>query len=245
MSILLTSIDVRQERRLRIFFTHALSGGAFGAPAPSYYTITSVDGIATPPGIQAAYVVPGSPNVVELSFDAPLVRGALYNIGAVGVPATDTSVTAGGTGEDFRWGLIAPKQNVETEFKNRALLLYGTDLIWNGSDYQESATGDLDRTEGTANVTKALNRGVETNPGDLPWDTTYGAGAREFVDSPSLAAGTLKGSVAAQLLRDPRVKSVKTTYEIDDEKTYLFANPTLISGQVAEQVSIEVPNGNA
>lgn len=242
MTILLQALEVRHERRIRLVFTNALASGAFGVPAPGGYLITCVDGSATPPGIQAALVVPGSATVVELSFDAPLVRGALYHITAQSIPAVDASSTATGTGQDFRWGFDTPPVNVEPARRNKELLLYGVDLIWNGVDYQENAAGDLDRVSGSANVTKALNHGVEANPGDLIWDETWGGGGREFVDSPSTAAGTLKGAVSAQLLRDPRVKSVKTTYEIDDEKTFLYATPTLISGEQIDRVSIEVPS---
>lgn len=242
MSILLQSLEVRHERRIRVLFTNTLAAGAFGAPAPAWYVIESVDGVGTPPVVQAAYIISGSPTVVELALATPLVRGALYKLKAEGVPATDASSTAVGTNSEFRWGLTLPKDNVEPEFQHKQRLLYGIDLLWNGIDYQETATGDLDRVDGTANVTKALNRAVETNPGDLGWDTTYGAGAREYVDSPNIAAGTLKGAVSAQVLRDPRVKAVKATYEIDDEKTYLYVDPTLISGESVERVSIEVPN---
>lgn len=221
-------------------FTQPVAAGAFGSPAPTFYSITSSDGRGSSPGVSGALLVPNSPNVVDLSLSDDLVKGAFYTFSAIGVPAVDLSVTPGDSTLDLRWGVSAPKENVEPIVRDQQRLLYGIDLLWNGEDFQETATGDLDRVEGTANVTKALNRGVEST--GLPWDPTYGAGAREFVDSPSLAAGTLKGAVAAQILRDPRVKQVKVTYEIDDENTYLNADPTLVSGEVIEPVSVEVPN---
>ncbi len=246
MSIALQTLEVRHERRIRLLFSNTLASGAFGVPAPAGYTVESLDGVATPPQVEAALVVPGSPNVVELVFDAPLVHGALYLAKALSIPATDLSSTlpivTSSSSLRMRWGFNSPKENVEPALRDRERLLYGIDLLWTGSDYQETGTGDLDRVGGTANVAKALNRGVETSPGDLGWDATYGAGARDFVDSPSVIAGTLKGSVAEQLLRDPRVKAVKTSYEITDEKTFLYADPVLISGEAIERVSIEVPN---
>jgi len=242
MTILLQALEVRHERRIRLVFTNTLASGAFGVPAPGGYSITCVDGSATPPGIQAALVVPGSSTVVELSFDAPLVRGSLYHITAQSIPAADTSTTATGTGQDFRWGFDTPPVNVEPNRRNKELLLYGVDLLWNGQDYQENAAGDLDRVSGAANVTKALNRAVECNPGDLLWDEEWGGAIREFVDSPSTAVGTLKGAISSQILKDPRVKSVKTTYNVEDEKTFLYATPKLISGEQIDAVSIEVPN---
>lgn len=240
MSILLHALQVRHERRLRLLFTSPLASGAFGAPAPAYYSIVNNDGRAPSPVVQAALLVPGDTAVVELALSEPLIKGAFYTVKAEGVPALDTTVTPTPSALDLRWGVVTTPENVEPPQKDRELLLYFVDLLWNGTDFQESALGDLDRVSGTANVTKALNRGVEAGP--LPWDNTYGAGARDFVDSPSVAAGTLKGAVAAQLLRDPRVKAVKVTYKIDDEKTYLNADPTLISGQPVERVSITVPN---
>lgn len=239
MTILLSSVVVRHERRLRLVFSNTLAAGAFDV---SHYTIETADDVATPPEVQEAYLVPGSPTVVELALDGPLVRGALYTVLAENVPATDLSDTDPGTSLNFRWGITAAPVNIEPGLRDKNLLLYGIDLIWNGVDYQESSTGDLDRVSGPANVTKALNRGVETNPGDLTWDVTYGAGAREFIDSPSVLAGTLKGSVSSQMVRDPRVKSVKVTHDIQDSSTFLFADATLISGETAERVSIEVPN---
>lgn len=240
MTILFQAIEVRHETRLRLVFTSPLAAGAYGVPAPSYYTITNNDGRGASPSIQAALLIPTTSTVLELSLAQPLVAGSSYTVSAIGVPAADTSVTPGGSSLPLRWGFIVEKVDVEPAVRDRQRLLYGIDLLWGGSDYQETANGDLDRVDGTANVTKALFRGVESS--GLPWDPTYGAGAREFVDSPSLVAGTLKGNISAQILKDPRVKSVKITHEIDDYKTYLYANPTLISGEPIKEVSIEVPN---
>lgn len=240
MSIDLQSLEVRSETRIRLLFTNTLASGAFGSPAPAFYEVTNEDGRGTDCDVQAALVVPGSATVVELVLSPAIVRGAVYTVRADGVPATDLSSTPVDSTTGLRWGISAPKENVEPGLRDRQRLLYGIDLIWTGSDFQETALGDLDRVSGPANVTKALNRGVESGP--LPWDNDYGAGARDFVDSPSLVSGTLKGSVASQILRDPRVKSSKVTHEIDDEKTYIYADPILISGEPAERVSIEVPN---
>ncbi len=241
MAIDLLSLEVRHETRIRLVFSNTLAAGAFGAPAPGAYSIEATDESTTAPGVEAALIVSGSTNVVELVLDSPIVRGALYLVKAEGVPATDASTTPIGSQTQMRWGFSTTKENVEPSLRDRKRILYFVDLVWTGTDYLEASTGDLDQVDGTANVTKALNRGVETNPGDLPWDTTYGAGARSFVDSPSVLAGTLKGSVAAQLLRDPRVQSIKTSHQIAEDKTFLFADPTLITGEVVERVSIEVP----
>lgn len=221
-------------------FTNTLASGAFGSPAPSVYSITNDDGLAISPSIRAALLVPGSPTVVELVLEQPLSKGALYTLRADGVPATDLTTTPIGSTTPIRWGLSAPKENVEPIVRDRETLLYKVDLLWNGVDYQETATGDLERISGTANVTKALQNGVSVS--GLPWDPTYGGFAREYVDSPATAAGTLKGAVSAFLLRDPRVRAIKVTHKIEDDRTYLFADTTLVSGEAAERVTVEVPS---
>lgn len=240
MTINLQAVEVRHETRLRLVFTNTLGSGAFGIPAPTLYSLTNEDGRGSNPVVQAAFVVSGSPNVVELSFAPGLVRGALYTLRADGVPAGDASTTPINSVLSIRWGLSSPKKNVEPVLRNRHRLLYFVDLLWNGDDYQESALGDLDQVEGPANVTKALNRGAESGP--VPWDETYGAGAREFIDSPSAAAGNLKGNIAKQLQRDPRVRSSKVTHEIQDEVTFIYGDAVLLGGEPIERVSIEVPN---
>ncbi len=238
MSISFNAIEIKHERRIRLLFSRPLDSGAFGI-APALYVITSVDDSGISPGVQAAMVVTGSPAVVELALDNDIVEGAQYTVSAVGVPGDDASTTPGGSILPFRYGRTATYRDVEPLRRNREDLLYGIDLLWTGSDYQETASGDLDRAGGTPNVVKALYRGMESR--GLTWDQSYGAKVRDFVDSPSPLAGTLKGSVTAQVLRDPRVKKVKVTVSTENEKTYLNVFPTLISGADLKPVSLEVP----
>ncbi len=241
MTISFNTVEVKHERRIRLFFSKSVQSGAFGAPAPSLYTITCLDSRGSDPGVSAALIVSGNPSAVELALAGDLVKGSLYLVSAVGVPAVDASSTPNPSQIEFRFGLNNPLRDVEPILQNRDELLYGVDLLWNGEDYQETASGDLDRVGGTANVTKALYRGIES--GGLTWDQSYGAKARDFVDSPSTASGTLKGNVQAQILRDPRVKSADITVSTDNEKTYLLITPTLNSGDVLKQVSMVVPTG--
>ena len=243
MTIALVSVAILHERRLRLVFTTALAAGAFGAPTPSYYTLQSLDAIAPSPTINAALIVANSPNVVELALGSDLVVGGLYEMDAVGVPAQDSTVTAAGTLQQFRFGQGTKPTNVEPLANDRRRLLYGADILWNESDYEETPDGDLARVEGTANVTKALWRGIESQ--GLPWDSTYGGRAREYVDSPSPVAGTLLGSVSAQILRDPRVKALKSSFTTSGSDTYLTITPTLVSGDTIQPVSVTVPNASA
>jgi hypothetical protein len=196
--------------------------------------------VGTDPAILAALIVPDSPNVVELVLDTDLISGGNYRLLAEGVPNVALEVTPDGSSERFWFGTTTTRRNVEPFKEDRQRLLYGVDLLFSGMDYEETANGDLARVEGPPNVTKALWHAIESD--GLPWDPTFGGKAREFVDSPSAASGTLRGSVSAQLLKDPRVKSIKTSIEIDDDKTFLHTIPTLITGEDIEPVSISVPN---
>lgn len=240
MAINLLRVLVKHEKRIRAVFSTPLASGAFGVPGPACYAITSLDSAGPEPTVVAAMVVPGSASVVELVLSTALVKGGLYRLTTLAVPAIAGSAFSPLEHEDFRYSFSTIADNSEPVKRDRERLLYGIDLLWNGVDYQETASGDLDRVGGTANVTKALNRGVES--GGLPWDPSWGAGAREYIDSPSVAAGSLKGAISAQMLRDPRVKGAKVTFEINDSNTSIHADASLISGELLERISQTVPN---
>lgn len=237
--ITLNAIEIKHERRLRLLFSRPVAAGAFGV-LPSLYVVTCTDASGANPVVNAAMIVSSNPAVVELALSVDLVQSGAYSVSAVGVPGDDASVTPEGTVLPFRFGLNAPHVNAEPVRSDNEGLLYGIDLLWNGVDYQETANGDLEQVSGTANVTKALYRIIESN--GLPWDPSFGAHAREFVDSPSPAGGTLKGVVSAQILKDPRVKSIKVDISQDDEKTYLTIKPTLITGADIKPVTMTVPS---
>jgi len=240
MTISLSSVIPRSARRLRLVFSQTLAAGAFGV-SPTFYTVSNLDGRGISPTVQAALAVVGSPAVVELALGSDLVHDAQYSVAAVAVPAADLSVTPGGTLERFKFapGLVAG-ENTEPKLRDRDLLLYGTDLIWDGADFLESATGDLERVRGRANVTKALHHGLSTH--GLPWDPNWGVDAREFVDSPSPSSGSLKGAAVAQVLRDPRVRTVSSQVQVNYSDTYLYLTPKLVSGETIQPVSITVPH---
>jgi hypothetical protein len=242
MTIALIGVTAKHERRLRLVFSQTLASGAFGVPAPSFYVITNLDSRGSTPAVAAAMLVTGDLSVVELALASDLVVGAAYSISAIGVPAADTSVTDSTNILTFQLGKLATLRNVEAPRLGKDDLLYGVDLLWNGEDYQETAAGDLDRIGGTANVSKALYRGLEAQ--GLTWDNTYGANLRQYVDSPSPTSGTMKGAVTAQALRDPRVKKVKVDITTDDANTYVTITPTLVSGADIKPVSLVTPNGS-
>lgn len=237
MSIDLLALEIRHERRLRLVFTNTLAIGAFN---PALYTVTAVNADATSPAVTAALIVSGTPATVEIALGGDLVQGIMYTVTAVGVPATDTSVTPGGTLERFRFGAKKVKTKVEPFLRDRERLLFQVDIIWNGDSYEETASGDLARVEGQANVTKALWRSIET--AGLPWDPSWGVDTREYVDSPSPTAAPLKGLLSTQILKDPRVVSVTSTVDIQDFDTFINLQPVLTGGVPAQPVSVQVPN---
>lgn len=238
MTIALTHIIPRSERRVRLTFNSDLDSGAFDT---SLYTVVSQDSLGASPSVVAVLPVAGTPSAVELVLSTDLVGGGLYWIYAEGVPAADLSVTPDGSFEPMRQGNdTRPRADVEPIVRNRELLLYGVDIVWDGTDFQRSATGDLNRVQGSATVAKNLNRGISAN--GLPYDPTWGAHAREYVDSPQGSVGTLKGSVETQVLRDPRVQTVKVTFEIVGTDTILHVVPKLVSGELMQRVSLTVPN---
>jgi hypothetical protein len=240
MSILLSAVDVRHEQRVRVVFTTALASGAFGVPGPAYYSIENLDGKGANPSISAALIVANSPNVVELVLSIPLARGASYTLAAEGVPAVDLTVTPVGSATGLRWGAPPVRENHEVVVSDRDRLLYGTDLLFNGNDYEETPTNDLGDVSGAPNVTKALNNRAVSE--GLPWKPSHGGKLRQFVDSPSAVSGTMKGQLTSQFLQDPRVNNVKVSHEVEDDKTYLHADPTLVSGETAERVTVPVPS---
>lgn len=241
MTIELTGVVVRNERRLRLVFSNDLAAGAFGVPAPSYYVIESQDGRGLSPGVNAALVVPGATANVELALDTDLVAGAVYQITAIGVPALDTSTSTGASIELFQIGVPAKKPNAEPKVTDGALLLYGRDAIWTGADYLEGADGDLAELGGETNAEAAVRRRLLGHP--LPWAPQYSPRARQYVDAPVVSVGGLRGHLEEQALRDNRVKSVTATLNINpdtpDESTFSVAT-TLVGGFAPAPIPVAV-----
>lgn len=241
MAIDLITVTPRHERRIRLTFTNNLGAGAFGTPPTAgLYTIQNTDGKAVTPVVVSALIVSGNPETVELALSQDLVPTAQYRVNAVGVPATDATVTPVGSHGQFRFGVAPVKHTVEPTLRDRERLLFRTDIIWNGADYEETPSGDLSRVSGRANVTKGLWRSVETR--GLPWDPSWGVDIREYVDSPTPTSASLVGALTAQILKDPRVSSVSTEVEIQGENTIIHIKPVLVGNEPIDPVSVTVPN---
>ncbi len=208
MSIALTAVDPRSQRRVRLVFSHALSVGAFSSLA--FYSVTS-DGAGVSPAVNGAFLVPSSPNVVELSVTEDLLDGAQYTVSAVGVPATDSTTTPPGTVLSFRRGASPQSVRVDDSPADDLLTeIYGEDLAWNGRDMVEDATGDLGRATGVANVMAAQERRLTSD--GLQWDRAYGAKPRQYVDGPYPSVARLRGVCVQQAVQDDRVRRAEARF---------------------------------
>jgi hypothetical protein len=241
MAIELTGILPKHERRLRLVFSSALASGGFGSPAPSAYVIDNEDGAGPSPGVSAAIIVAGAVTNVELALDADLAEGALYRVRAIGVPGADASASTAASDQRFRFAVSSRQANQEPKTSDADLLLHGRDLVWTGLDLLETAEGDLSTTSGPSNTMGAIKRRMLGSP--LAWAPGYSPRAREYVDVPVSAIGSLRGRLESQALRDDRVVGVTAKLVLDDEapeQSYFEVTPRLVGGRQAEPVDVQV-----
>jgi hypothetical protein len=208
MAIHLTSVIVRHERRVRLVFDAAL---AFPGALNTALYVLSADG-ATAPAVVAAIAIATAQNNIELALDRDLNDGATYTVSAVGVPAVDASVTPGGSALTF--ALAAEPDatsNDETPPEDLGALIYGTDLVWDGSDFVETDEGDLASVSGIDNYQGAMQRRLAQDY-ELDWAPSYGARSGDYVSGPSPLASTLSGSLTRQAYQDDRTLKATTTF---------------------------------
>jgi hypothetical protein len=211
MAIVLTSLIVRHERRIRLQFDRAIATP--GALNTALYVLAA-DG-ATFPIVVEALAVPNTPASVELALDRDLNDGATYTVTAVGVPAVDTTVTPAGSVLPF---VLAAEPDLEPNDELPALdlgaLIYGDDLVWDGSDFVETDESDLANVSGIDNYQGAMDRRLAQDF-ELDWDTGYGARSGEFVNGPTPLAATLAGALTRQAYKDDRTLRATTTATTD------------------------------
>jgi len=240
MTISFTSVVIHSRRRLRLVFSESLAAGAF--TTLTYYTVTCLDAGGVDPGVVAAFVVSGSPVVVEISLNADLVDGSGYTVGAVGVPASGGSSTPAGSELPFRLGGTQARPVAATPEDDPLASLFGADLVWNGSDLVEDASGDLAAISGRENAKQAVKRRLMSD--GLTWNPAYGGKPRGYVDGPSTLAGELRGKFAAQAVADDRVSKATATVLAEDETqpevTNIETTIVLIDGtQTAVQTGVQ------
>ena len=201
----LNSLEPRSARRIRLLFDKTLAVGAF--TSTSFYAVTCTDGAGASPSVVAALAVPNSPYAVELALSTDLVPGGAYVVSAVAVPAADATTTPPGTELPMRQPERPPGPSQSVSPADVMAFVYGSDIVWQ-EDFLETADGDLATVSGVENVRGALVRAVTSD--GLAHDPTYGAHPREYVDGPAGMLGTLPGKVQRALLRDDRVKRVRS-----------------------------------
>jgi hypothetical protein len=229
----LISAIARHERRVRLVFDTALALAAFSTA--SLYRVTNEDSLGVSVGVVGLVMIAGQPQAIDLALGADLVDGALYAVRADGVPATDASVSPSGSVLLVRLGSTPAKPNVEVNPDDVAELLYGVDCVWGGGDYLESAAGDLAAITGPENARAALERRLQAD--GLPWDDTYGARPRAYVDGTPGALGTLKGALVRQARSDDRVRAAKAVLVLNDDSASFDLTVRLIG---ADTVSVPV-----
>lgn len=238
--LFLLQLEPRSVRRIRLLFSSPLAVGAF--TTPSLYTVTCTDGSGASPTVVAALAVPDSPAAAELALSNDLAPGGAYTVSAVAVPALNATTTAPGTELPLRQPErpAGPSQAISAE--DVLAFAYGKDIVFQ-SDFLETADGDLAKQSGAENVRSALVHAMVSD--GLSHDSTYGAHPREYVDGPAAALGTLPGKVQRALLRDDRVKRVRSVKledfnSADPGKAIITADVELIGGvTVTSQTAIK------
>ncbi len=242
MTIELTGIVVRNERRLRLVFSSPLGASAFGSPAPVAYVVDNEDGRAVSPGVSAAIIVASATDNVELALDTDLVDGALYRVTAIGLTGADASTSTSASDQLFRRGASPLQANAEPKVLDADLLLFQRDLVHTGTDYLETAEGDLGTVGGIANAVGAHRRRLLGSP--LPWSPGYSPRARQYVDAPITGIGGLRGVLQQQSLKDDRIQAVEVTLEYDAEtpdESAFRVRPTFIGERAPVTDSVDVP----
>jgi hypothetical protein len=202
MATSLNTLLFRGTRRIRLFFTGPLAAGAF--TSVFLYAVTSIDGLgASPINVVAVFAIANDPNAVELAVDSDATPGGQYRIDCTAVPCADATLFTGSLVSQTGLVLITPP-NVEPATDDLQLLLYNRDLLHDGNDFVEDASGDLAVTSGRPNWKAAMTRRM-TSPG-LPWDPAYSPRPDQYVDAPQTYQLPLAGALLAQARLDNRTR---------------------------------------
>jgi hypothetical protein len=208
--IALLSAVARHERRVRLVFDGPLAPAAF--TSTGLYAVVQAGGMAVP--VAGLVGIIGMPNQVDLALGADLSANVSYGVTASGVPAADGSTTPPGTAATVT--LAAPplvSADAEVTPDDVVEALYGVDLVWGSNDYVEDAAGDLATVTGPENVKAALMRRFASD--GLPWDDTYGAKPRRYIDGSPLVVPSQRGVLVRQARLDDRVRAARAMFSSD------------------------------
>jgi hypothetical protein len=228
----------RHERRVRLLFDADIQ--LSGRADTTHYRVTNEDALGVSLGVVGLVLVAGQPHVIDLVLGGDLVPGALYAVHVQSVLGSDGTVTPPGSRLPVRLGAVPAKPDVELDPDDIGRLLYGVDCVWTGTDYAEAPGGDLATVEGPENVRGAIERRCLAD--GLPWDDTYGARPREYIDGSTGAAPTLAGTLVRQAQEDDRVRRAKASFALDEADATFDLDVQLIGEGDAVSVPVVVKN---
>ena len=240
MANALLTVLFRGDRRIRLIFTGALASGAFTSTGP--YAVASADGAgASPISVVAVFAILGTPNAVELAIDSDLSGGLQYTIMCTGVPSADLSSFTGSITSEV--GLsVASAPNTEPAQNDYERLLYGVDLMHDGTDFVEDPTGDLAELSGPDNWQSAMEWRMGSY--GLPWNPGYGPEPDQYVDAPQTYQLPLAGSLLAQARLDDRTAQASVDLASDTTGDFYF-NLKITGRDKLQTVTVKVPLPNS
>lgn len=239
MAISFVAITQPGTRRLRLVFNNTLAAGAFGTTVTALYAITNQDGRGPDPNVNAALAIPGAPATVELALSADMANGAQYLATVTNVPAQDASTASGSIPFRTFGDVIQPSPSATAD--NLLDQVFGSDLLFQGTDFAETAGGDLATINGQPNVKAALERRLMGE--GLAWDPSWGVHPRQYVDGTQGALPSLLGVIQQQMRLDDRVLRCKTSIipqaPGNESQVSLSVQPVLL-GEVVDDLQLDV-----
>lgn len=229
-------VQLRSPYRVRL----GIDGGVVsGSLVASLYAVTSLDGIGASPVVSGVLAVPGGA-FVELALSVPLAEGGRFRFTATAVPTAASPYTGSEDVLTPTRATVPASAPIGSNSFDR--VLYGVDLLSLSGDLVESQDGDLAEITGLENVRTSLARRLVAN--GLPYDPTYGAKAREYVDAPSPSAADLAGDLTSQATQDPRITKAATTLNLGDSEASFDVQLTPVADPAAT-FNVRVPLGTS
>ena len=178
--VALLSAVARHERRVRLVFDGGARPGRVHAASGLYAREPASDGSRWPSRVWSA--CSGMPNQVDLALGADLQAGVVYTVGAVGVPAAgrlgrrrrDQGSPCGSRARrPCRW---TPRSRPTTSPS------YSTASTWSGAARTTPRARPGTSPRSAARTTCRRRSTAGSRPTGLPWDDSYGAKPRRYID---------------------------------------------------------------
>lgn len=109
-------------------------------------------------------------------------------------------------------------------------------------DFRPNLRGQVEELTGGSNVRSALQNRLSTFPGSIPFRPTYGVNLKLYQNMPLSAKNRDKivQDVQEQVLRDPRVKSIRKVEVRTTDEGLVFISVNLILQGMNEAQNVEV-----